>query len=889
MLHTVILPTLALVWWLFSAVVIFAGVMTSFFRMRRRGDPPPPAPNSSAAGIGSHVPFWAHNDGAMPGVTVLRPLKGVDVNIEANLASSFEQNYPKDRLELVFCVADPDDPVIPIVKNLMARFSDVTAKLVIGDMNVGVNPKINNLVRGYAIAAHDVVWIADSNVWSGPSTLRSSVSSLAKPGIGLVHHLPCGLWPMSRGSELEWLFLNAFHARAYLGINWLGPSSCVVGKSTVFRRSDLALKGGLAEFGKYMAEDNMIGQAIWDLGLRHVITPDRAWQPLGAMTVRDFFARRMRWGRIRKYTVVLATVAEPFTECVTMSAIFAFAVRAWWPVVARSAAALLAVLTPGPASASSLAAIDLIMSTPPPAFWAVYVAHVVMWFTFDYVVARNVAGSCLPLGTFVKAWAAREAMALPAYVWAVSGSTLDWRGALYQILPGGTVRRVEKEPGAAISIRGSSPVSEEAESGLLSSPTKRNGKREAVVLLSAQIRAADAVATPASLGLRDPTLFTPKPSLASTLSGRASILQQKQQQSGTAVTTRPPKLGLRPTTRVLDDEIPPLQLPPSPALRASTPPGPYVSSFASHLVPQQQQPPLPPSPPSSGPDDDMVPVSPGLGPLTLSSIMSAIGSSMSSSVSRTGSTATSGSAASGAGPRRASRSSGSAVYLHPPGSQRRASLSQQSSSSGSGNGTLGVSTVTAAPASSSSGSKPAVILLPATPTTAAEADEYVARARTRDARRKSARIAAAVAEPIATVSAPASHVSSSSSSTGAIQPPSKSSTTATSRARRRVAPNTPAATAGTTYEANVLVLPVAELRDAHSSTLSSAPSSMLVDSKSEVTWPSVAAVASWPWTVPGSLAASAAATVHGGNMDPVLVRSRTSSVSAVGGGSKAGI
>ncbi len=65
-----------------------------------------------------------------PGVTVLRPLKGVDNNIRANLEASFLIQYP--RFEVLFMVAEPADPVVGVVEELMQRYPHVDAKLLIG-------------------------------------------------------------------------------------------------------------------------------------------------------------------------------------------------------------------------------------------------------------------------------------------------------------------------------------------------------------------------------------------------------------------------------------------------------------------------------------------------------------------------------------------------------------------------------------------------------------------------------------------------------------------------------------------------------------------------------------------------------------------------------------
>lgn len=64
------------------------------------------------------------------GVSILRPLKGVDLELEANLRSSFIQNYSK--FEIIFSVASSKDAAIPIVKRLMKEYHEVDSRLIIG-------------------------------------------------------------------------------------------------------------------------------------------------------------------------------------------------------------------------------------------------------------------------------------------------------------------------------------------------------------------------------------------------------------------------------------------------------------------------------------------------------------------------------------------------------------------------------------------------------------------------------------------------------------------------------------------------------------------------------------------------------------------------------------
>lgn len=71
-------------------------------------------------------------DEVLPGVTIIRPLRGLDCNLYENLESSFLQRYPQHKVEIIFSVAEEDDQAIPVVKDLMERFPQVNASLIIG-------------------------------------------------------------------------------------------------------------------------------------------------------------------------------------------------------------------------------------------------------------------------------------------------------------------------------------------------------------------------------------------------------------------------------------------------------------------------------------------------------------------------------------------------------------------------------------------------------------------------------------------------------------------------------------------------------------------------------------------------------------------------------------
>ncbi len=63
-------------------------------------------------------------------VTLLKPLKGFDTCLKENLESCFLQNYSK--FEIIFSVATANDPAVPVVQHLLAKYPHVDAKLLIG-------------------------------------------------------------------------------------------------------------------------------------------------------------------------------------------------------------------------------------------------------------------------------------------------------------------------------------------------------------------------------------------------------------------------------------------------------------------------------------------------------------------------------------------------------------------------------------------------------------------------------------------------------------------------------------------------------------------------------------------------------------------------------------
>src|SRR5690242_5415476 len=78
-----------------------------------------------------------------PGVTILKPLCGVEPDLEENLASFCMQAYPGP-VQVVLGVSTAADPAAAVARRLIATFPDVDIDLVVGTQTHGANRKVSN-------------------------------------------------------------------------------------------------------------------------------------------------------------------------------------------------------------------------------------------------------------------------------------------------------------------------------------------------------------------------------------------------------------------------------------------------------------------------------------------------------------------------------------------------------------------------------------------------------------------------------------------------------------------------------------------------------------------------------------------------------------------------
>lgn len=254
---------------------------------------------------------------ALPAISVMKPLCGVDCGLRDNLRTFFEQDYP--RYELVFGVQSPYDPAIAVVEELRAEYPHVDSALVIHDFDQGTNPKVRNLRGMLGHARYDSLLISDSNV-RAPCGYLADLGAVfvSEAKVGLVTNLFAGTDEDGLGAAMENVQLNGFCAAGATLPTALGDAS-VIGKSMLISRAAFDELGGFERVADVLAEDYVIGKMFQHGGYAVKLGRAVLRNVTRQMTLVDFTKRHLRWAMLRARLHPVAYALEPLTSPLTLA------------------------------------------------------------------------------------------------------------------------------------------------------------------------------------------------------------------------------------------------------------------------------------------------------------------------------------------------------------------------------------------------------------------------------------------------------------------------------------------------------------------------------------------------------------------------------------------
>jgi ceramide glucosyltransferase len=274
-----------------------------------------------------------------PPVTIVRPVRGIEAFSRETLTSGLELDYPQ--YETIFCVADGHDPIVPLIEELIGTYGSDRVRLIVGDVAVSANPKLNNCVRGWEAARHDWVVLADSNVLMPKDYIQRLMESW-RDDTGLVCSTPAGSRPDGFAAEVECAFLNTFQARWQYAGEALGQGFAQ-GKSMLWNKPFLDANGGIAALAAEIAEDAAATKLVRRAGKHVHLVGQPFEQPLGPRRLGEVVQRQFRWARLRRVTFLPFFAPEILVGPLVPALLAAFAAPSFGLAIWQAMLAVLAL------------------------------------------------------------------------------------------------------------------------------------------------------------------------------------------------------------------------------------------------------------------------------------------------------------------------------------------------------------------------------------------------------------------------------------------------------------------------------------------------------------------------------------------------------------------
>jgi ceramide glucosyltransferase len=233
---------------------------------------------------------------ALPPVSILKPVKGTDPEMDEALRSHCLQNYPE--YEILFGISNADDPAIPVVEKLIHEFPERNIRMIRCEKQLGPNGKVSSLAQLVPEATHEILLVNDSDIRVEPDYLRTVVTELHRPDTGLVTCLYRGTPAATLGSKLEALGISTDFVPGVLAAREIeGGMRFGLGSTLAFHRRDLESIGGFEAIADYLADDYELGRRIAENGRQVELSHSVVETHLPAYDLAGFFHHQVRWAR----------------------------------------------------------------------------------------------------------------------------------------------------------------------------------------------------------------------------------------------------------------------------------------------------------------------------------------------------------------------------------------------------------------------------------------------------------------------------------------------------------------------------------------------------------------------------------------------------------------
>jgi len=341
---------------------------------------------------------------SLPGLTLLKPLKGCDAETKNCLRGWFRQTYPGP-VQILLGVASADDPVCAVAREVLAEFPQTDACLVLCAESLGANAKVSTLRQLEPRIRHPLVMISDADVRVAPDFAANIAPYFADPAAGLVNCFYRLANPSTTAMQWEAASVNADFWTHVLQSRSVKPVDFALGAVMTLPAAQLRAIGGFAAVSDFLADDYQLGRRVagQQKRIEFATVVAECWD--APMNWKQVWAHQFRWAR----TIRVCGPFLFFLSILNNSTL--------WPLLWLLAAAR------------------------QPAAWAVCGGCVLFRVGAALHQQSRLTQSPARLAWF---WAPPVKDLLDVLVWAgaFASNRITWRGGRYRVLPNGKLAKV---------------------------------------------------------------------------------------------------------------------------------------------------------------------------------------------------------------------------------------------------------------------------------------------------------------------------------------------------------------------------------------------------------------------------------------------------------------
>lgn len=264
-------------------------------------------------------------------VSILKPLAGLDLDLESNLRTFFQQDYP--RYEILFAVRNAEDPAAEVADKLRREFSNVPSRLLITGDPPYPNAKVFSLEQMMAVASNDLLVMSDSDIRVTPLLLRNVAAEFQDARLGVATCPYRAVPGRSLWSHLEATGMNTDFWAGALVARMIEGVRFAVGPTIAARRRVLESLGGFDRFKDYLAEDFVMGKFAAEAGHHVILSSYVVEHHIGSAKLLQNVAHRLRWARSTRRSRPAGYIGQLFTMPLPWALLLCAIRPAWWPLL----------------------------------------------------------------------------------------------------------------------------------------------------------------------------------------------------------------------------------------------------------------------------------------------------------------------------------------------------------------------------------------------------------------------------------------------------------------------------------------------------------------------------------------------------------------------------